>query len=96
MAVKSTPTTATFSWMDVDDASEYHVNAVDDKTLLASDNPDPDTPHMMPRGMGELRCKSLSPSLSCDDPSSIDDARRLLFYQVLAACGPEGADEGAY
>ena len=45
-------------------------------------------------GIGIGQCEATHPTTTCADPDALSDPIRLLFYQVLSACGPLDADEG--
>jgi hypothetical protein len=82
---------AVFSWETepVDEATEYHLNAVADKRDLAAPGP-----YRAPAGVGMARCEAIPPDVLCTDPSPIASAPEMLFYQVVSACGPDGDQEG--
>ena len=85
------PSNAAFEWLpDPSAPPQYHLNVVDDKTLLT--DTDPNSPRQTPTGMGETKCTATGPLTNCTD--STGDVRSVLFYQVLSACGDLGADEG--
>jgi glutaminyl-peptide cyclotransferase len=72
-------------------ASEYHVNSgtsTSDLQPPGLHRPD------LPGGHGVAQCDAFDRTTSCTDPDGISDPAPLLFYQVYAACGPLGADEG--
>ena len=99
IAVKDVAGGITLTWSHPgSDGREYHVNAVRDKTFLASNDP-----KLPPVGLGSLECTAPfpSPSPSCTDldalsPPPTGDPRPLLFYRALGSCGgTDGRLEGA-
>ena len=79
---------AVFSWEPDPAASEYHLNFVADKRELVD-----------PRrelGYGWPVCEAMPPATSCSDADALSDPLRLIYYEVLSACGPSGADEGPF
>jgi hypothetical protein len=47
-------------------------------------------------GHGIGVCDVPAPGSSCSDPDAVIDGDRQIFYQVLAACGSAGANEGPF
>jgi len=82
--------TARFSWSADAEAVEYHLNAVNVKASL--------TDPRLPPGNGEARCipSPVHPTVSCVDPAAISDPRRILYYQLLSACGALAEHEGPF
>ena len=79
-------TAATFEWSDSPAAPSYHLNSVSEAIDLA----DP----RRPPGRGAAECETDAPVTTCTDPDALDRTEPLIFYRVLAACGPSGRDEG--
>ena len=75
-----------FTWNADPAASEYHVNSVTGKVELG--DPHRDTGY----GFGECDATATS----CIDLDGLAAAMPDLYYQVLSACGPSGADEGPF
>lgn len=80
-----------FGWDADANAVEYHVNAVAAKTGLVLPNL-----HRPPvvGSVGSAECDASAPATSCPDGLGMSDARPLVYYQVLSACGPGGDEEG--
>lgn len=78
-----------FRWVPVD-VPEIHLNALE--SLSARRDP---RFHRagFPGGEALSTCEALPPAGSCFDDDAVDGVG-LRFYQVLAACGPDGVDEG--
>lgn len=77
---------ARFQWQTDPSATEYHLNSVGMKSLIG----DPSS-KLPPVGAASPQCSSVT--TSCDDLDAVGDGTQL-FYQVFAACGASGADEG--
>ena len=78
---------ADWSWTaSVPSPAEYHVNHADAKTALLD-------PRSAPTGGGVNDCNTVTTG-PCTTTAYVGPGAR--FYQVLAACGPLGADEGPY
>ena len=75
-----------FWWTDPGVGRETHVNVVTDKRDLV-----PPRPHRATRGVAAEVCEVAVPTDSCRVPAR---GASVEFFQVLAACGPSGDDEG--
>ena len=42
-----------------------------------------------------VRNTGIAPATACDDVDALTDGRDQVYYRILSACGPFGADEGA-
>jgi len=84
-----------FVWDADPNAGEYHLNRVDDKTLL-DDLLLPGSPQSKrtPIGVGTPICDVASPA--CTATGEQLDLVLLRYYQAYAACGPDGASEGPF
>jgi hypothetical protein len=76
---------AAFQWAGEAGAAEYHLLSVTDRELI-------EDALQAPAGSGTLQCSATAPA--CTDTDALDDGARLLFYQAVSACGPDGTDEG--
>jgi cysteine-rich repeat protein len=78
---------ARVSWLPSPGAAEYHANSVPAKAGLLD-------PRRAP-GPAAAECEAVAPLLSCVDADAFDTPSTL-YYQVLAACGPTGGEEGPF
>ena len=69
-------------------AGSFHANSVLSKMDLID-------PRRTP-GLGRAECDVASPQTACVDAGAISGPDPLVLYQVLSACGPDGADEGPF
>ena len=80
-----------FAWTADAGGSESHVNEVGAKTDLVGAGP-----HRRdrPGGLADPACDASRGFLQCSDADALTGAARVTFYRALAACGPDGVDEG--
>ena len=79
---------ATFTWLPSPGAPFHHLNTVSNKTELVDPRRDP--------GNGAGACDAAAPAASCTHVDALTSAEPLLYYRALAACGPNGDDEGPF
>ena len=80
-----------FAWAPDPLATAYHVNKVTSKFDVpppGSRRPD------VPGGRGVPKCDTPAGVLDCTVPQAMEDTEPVVYYQGLAACGPDGIHEG--